>query len=105
MHLRDYILPGWVDFKIKRKKNLGVKKVLLLSLDRLALPPIEGRKNLLCVDANDNLLWVAELPTEIYDSYVDMNFRNGVIHAESSNSFVAEIDPETGIILRTYMVK
>lgn len=106
MKLQDYNLLNWKEGKkITRQKRLENKRILLLSIDRTIGPPSQGRKNLLAVDVDDNILWVAELPTEMYDSYYEMKYENEVIYGRSSNSFVAEIDPDTGRILKKYMVK
>lgn len=104
MKLNDYKLINWTK-KITRQKKVGDHKILLLSLDRNIGPPLEGRKNLLAIDKDDNILWIADLPTEGYDSYYEMKYEDGVIKARSSNSHIAEIDPETGKILKKYMVK
>ena len=105
MKLLEYNLKDWKENKIKRRKKIGDITILLLSIDRTISPPKEGRKNLLCVDMDDNIIWIADLPTEMYDSYHDMKFNNGIILAYSSNSFMAEISPRTGEILKKYMVK
>lgn len=105
MKLNAYNLLDWKDGKIKRKKKIGDKIILLLSIDRSVGPSIEGRKNLLAINDDDEIIWVADLPTEVYDSYIDMKYMNGIIRAESSNSFVSEIDPNTGIVLKKYMIK
>lgn len=103
MKLKEYSLDGWLNFKIKRKKKINNITVLLLSLKGLS--PREGRKNLLAIDEGSNIQWIAELPTSIYDSYYDMKYENGIIYAKSSNSFISEITPETGVIVKSYMVK
>ena len=104
MKLEEYNLSNW-NYKVRRQKKIGDNRILLLSLDRSVSPPIEGRKNLLAVDVNNNIIWIADLPTEVYDSYYDMRYEDGIIRAESSNSYIAEIDPKTGNILKKYMVK
>ena len=103
MKLSEYSLENWSDNKIRRKKVLGDKQILLLSLKGLS--PEEGSKNLLAVDSNDNILWIADLPTEVYDSYYEMRYADGVIYGRSSNSHMAEINPDTGEIIKAYMVK
>ena len=105
MKLKDYRLTNWKENRIKRQKRIADKYVLLLSIDRTLAPPKEGRKNLLAVDKDDNILWIAELPTKINDSYVEMKYLDGVIKAESSNSFISEIDPDNGKIIKKYMAK
>lgn len=105
MKLDDYKLLGWKEKRITRQKKLKDKVILLLSLDRTVDPPEEGRKNLLAIDSEDNIIWIADLPTKFYDSYYEMKFDNGTIYARSSNSFISEIHPETGKILKKYMVK
>jgi len=103
MKLNDYIVENWNSGKIKRQKKLGDKRILLLSLKGVS--PRKGSKNLLAVDRDNNVLWTAELPTELYDSYYDMKYENGIIYGRSSNSYIAEINPDTGEILKKYMVK
>lgn len=103
MKLNNYILPNWNDGKIKRTKKISDFKILLLSLNGLSSK--EGSKNLLAVDNNDNILWIAELPTEMYDSYYEMKYEQGVIKAKSSNSFLVVVNPETGSIINKYMIK
>ena len=105
MKLIEYNLLGWKENKITRQKKFGNKKILLLSLDRTIGPPEEGRKNLLAIDEENNIVWIADLPTEVYDSYYEMKFDDGIIYGRSSNSFISEINPETGEILKKYMVK
>lgn len=105
MKLNTYNLSGWKEGKIKRQKKIGDKRILLLSIDRTVYPPIEGRKNLIAINEEDEIIWIAALPTEVYDSYIEMKYINGIIRAESSNSFVSEINPDTGVIINMYMVK
>lgn len=105
MNLKDYNLIGLKKGIYRRQKKINNIKIVLLSLDRQSSVPKEGRKNLLAINTDDEILWIAELPTEVYDSYIDMKYVDGFIRAESSNSFVSEIDPKTGLIIRKYMVK
>lgn len=105
MKLIEYNLLGWKENKITRQKKFGSKKILLLSLDRTIGPPEEGRKNLLAIDEQNNIIWIADLPTEAYDSYYEMKFDNGIVYGRSSNSHIAEINPETGEIMKSYMIK
>lgn len=103
MKLEDYKLTNWNEGKFKRKKGFENFTVLLLSTK--GVPPREGEKNLLAVNKANEIIWIADLPTEVYDSYIEMKYINGIIRAESSNSFVSEINPDTGIIMNMYMVK
>lgn len=105
MKLSDYNLPYWKDSRISKKKKIGCRKILLLSIDRRASPPEEGRKNLLAVNDDDEILWIADLPTSLYDSYYQMEIKDGVIYATSSNGLMVEIDPDTGFIIKTYLVR
>ncbi|PKP12734.1 MAG: hypothetical protein CVU08_09005 [Bacteroidetes bacterium HGW-Bacteroidetes-3] len=105
MKLEDYNLPSWKEGKFRRQKRIDKYRILLLSIDRTVPPPREGRKNLIAVDEFDNIIWIADLPTEIYDSYYEMKYKDGVIYGRSSNSHIAEIDPITGKILKKYMVR
>ena len=105
MNIKEYNLEGLKKGIFKRQKKLNNIKILLLSLDRTILPPEEGRKNLLAVNNEDEILWIAELPTNVYDSYNDMKYVDGIIRAYSSNSYVSEINPKTGKIIKKYMIK
>ncbi len=60
---------------------------------------------MLAVNEQDEVLWIAELPTEVYDSYTEMKYVDGIIRTESPNSFVSEISPDSGKILKKYLVK
>lgn len=105
MKLQEYTFAGIKVGVVRRRKKFGDNTILLLSSDTSLIPPDEGQKNLISVDKNDTVLWVAELPTSFGDVYVEMKFVDPVIIAESSNSFVAEIDPISGKTIRKYMVK
>ncbi len=34
---------------------------------------------MLAVNEQDEVLWIAELPTEVYDSYTEMKYVDGII--------------------------
>jgi len=105
MKLIDYGYPYWKGGKIKRQKTFKEKRIVLLSVKGVLDIREKGLRNLLSVDKDDNIIWIADLPTEIYDCYYDMKFENGIIYAYSSNSFMSEINPETGKIIKSYMIK
>lgn len=100
MNLIDYKkdLPCWTG-KFRRKKQLEDKRILLLSTK--GMPPEEGERNLIAIDKDENILWIAELPDKdrLYDSYFNMKYKDGIIQAESSSHYV-DIDAETGKILK-----
>ena len=56
MKLEDYRLANWKDNKIERQKKVADKRILLLSIDRTILPLKEGRKKLLAVDKENNVV-------------------------------------------------
>lgn len=103
MKLTEYNLKNWTKSKVKSTITVDKKRILLLSLDCSA--PIDGSKNIVAIDSENNVLWIADLPTEVYDIYYDMWLENGILYGRSSNSHIAEIDPKTGKIIKKYMVK
>lgn len=106
MKLDSYSPRWWYDKNIERELTFKRGRILLLALDdSYDKSDRSGDKNLLAVNSENNIIWIAGLPTEVYDSYYDIWFENGVLFARSSNSHVAEINPETGEILKAYMVK
>ncbi|MER3329065.1 MAG: hypothetical protein RIF34_05750 [Candidatus Kapaibacterium sp.] len=101
--LHEYTLNNRNKLKIAKKISIGDRQILLLNLKEP--PPLEGCKNILSVDLDCNILWVADLPTEVYDSYYDIWLENGIIFGRSSNSIISEIEPSTGVLQKKYMVK
>jgi len=104
MKLSEYKIPDWKG-KIQRKIQYDQNYILLLSIDRKVSPPKGGRKNLICVNKESNILWVAELTSPLYDSYYEIHCENEILYATSSNGFIAEINPVTGNMIRQYMFK
>lgn len=64
-----------------------------------------GSKNIIAIDENENIIWIADLPTEVYDSYYEMKYERDLILGRSSNSHIAEIEPQTGKVVKKYLVK
>ena len=71
MKLRDYNLLHWKKNDIAKTLTIETFKILLLNIDMTLMPPKEGRKNLIAIDINDEIIWVAELPKLPYTSYSD----------------------------------
>ncbi len=99
MRLFDYELKDWKNRKIQKRIKLKSNLIVLLSIDRTVIPPVEGRKNLLLIDSNDDVIWVADLPSEKFDSYYDMCNKKGVLNAHSSNGLSVNIDINSGELI------
>ncbi len=99
MRLCDYELKDWKNRKIQKRIKLKSNLIVLLSIDRTVIPPVEGRKNLLLIDSNDDVIWVADLPSEKFDSYYDMCYKKGVLNAHSSNGLSVNIDINSGKLI------
>ncbi len=56
MKLRDYKVKDWDRRSILGTIDIGVMKIILLKLDLTVLPKREGRKNLLAIDKEDNIV-------------------------------------------------
>ncbi len=106
MKLDSYAPKWWYDKIVDKELSFNGCRILLLALDdSYDKSEREGDKNLVSVNSDNEIIWIAGLPTEVYDSYCDIWFENGVLLARSSNSHIAEIDPEIGKILKAYMVR
>lgn len=105
MLLQDYEIDGVKNLPIQKEIAFEKNTILLFALDRTVLPPEDGRKNIISLDGENTICWIAELPTAVYDSYNDMWMEGDVLCARSSNSYIAEIDPKSGKIHKKYMIK
>jgi hypothetical protein len=106
MKLKGYKLENWNKYKFSKTINLGEINLLLLEIDNNKLPPSEGLCNLILVDSNENIIWIAKLPTKnSYDLYFDMDFKENKLLGWTSNSMICEIDIKTGEILNNRIIK
>ncbi len=76
----------------------GKNIVLFRPLSEKELPK-EGDKNLIAFDSKNKIIWIADLPSEPYDSYFRIKFDSNKLIAWSSNSFLVEIDLKTGKVV------
>lgn len=106
MKLKEYLLPGWNGKNIEKEIAINNIIIKLLGINLSIDPPEEGRRNLVAVDEYDNIIWIANLPSEqkIYGFYGQIVYENGILKAWCG-SFYCEIDPNDGKILAEEFVK
>jgi hypothetical protein len=104
MKLKDYNLLHWKGNQINKKITIRGTTILLLELDMTLMPPEEGRKNLIAVDTNETIIWIADLPKVPYASYHDMKIMDENFYAWAGSQ-LCEIDIKTGKIIKEKFVK
>ena len=106
MKLTEYKIDAWDNQTILETLKFESYFILLLKIDETKLPIKEGIKNLLAVDLNYNIKWVANLPKgeEIYSYYDEIKLKNDKLQA-LCNSHLALIDPLTGNIVSEQFIK
>jgi hypothetical protein len=99
--LQDWIYPE-IEFEVSKNDLI----VLLLKLDRTKMPPEVGRRNLIGVDKNGKIIWIAPLPKSysLYGSYREVNVKEDTIEA-FCGSTLCEISLKTGKILSERFIK
>ena len=78
------------------------KKILLLHLANMVGLKEAGRRNLICVDPSNNIVWIAEAPKtgrSIGWYKDDFNIQNNKLIGSYGGSVFVEIDPSNGLIL------
>lgn len=106
MKLKDYKLRGWEDKRVEKEINFPDITIKLLFIQFISNPPKEGRRNLVAVDANDEIKWIANIPNSypMYGSYQDIRLKNKLLEAWCGSIYCI-IDPFTGNILSERFVK
>lgn len=106
MKLKNYKLKGWDGLKIEMEINFHTLTIKLLAIDFIDDPPKEGRRNLLAVDSNNEIQWIADIPESypMYGSYQDMRLSNELLEAWCGSIYCI-IDPFNGKILSEKFVK
>jgi hypothetical protein len=106
MKLKEYKIDAWDNQTILETLKFDSYLILLLKIDETKLPIRESIKNLLSVDLNYNIKWVANLPKgeEIYAYYDEIKMKDDKVQA-LCNSHIAIIDPLTGVIVNEQFVK
>ncbi len=89
----------WNKRNIIEKLEIKNKTILLLEPKTIKFGNEDEDRNLIAIDANNELLWEAELPSSPNDSYFKMTLKDSLLKAYSSNSFMVQLDVDTGRIL------
>jgi len=106
MKLTEYKIDAWDNQAILETLRFESYLILLLKIDETKLPIKEGIKNLLAVDLNYNIKWIANLPKgeEIYAYYDEIKMKDDKLQA-LCNSHLAIIDPLSGDIVSEQFIK
>jgi hypothetical protein len=106
MKLQDYKLTDWDNEEIEQEIKWNDIKIILLKLKFIDNPPVEGSRNLLAIDKEGNIVWIAKIPKMhgIYGSYGQIELSSNILLAWCG-SIYCEIDPQTGKILKEQFVK
>jgi hypothetical protein len=68
MKLKDYCLSSGVDLFSSFKALIMYNDSKIILLDYKKDLPTNGVKNLVCIDNQyENIIWIADLPTKLYD--------------------------------------
>jgi hypothetical protein len=101
-----YNLKNWNKFRFIKKIDIGDLSIILLEIDANLYPTKKGHRNLIAIDKNEDIVWIAELPNNgNYDSYFNIDFKDETLLAWTSNSSLCEIDSKTGKILNYKFIK
>ncbi len=92
-------------YPVKMRLEQGDISYVLLSMNENAAIPRESVSNLIAIDQNNNVVWVAEPPTTKYDIYWKIYFEDGKLLALSRLSILFEIDKTSGSILMSRLIK
>jgi hypothetical protein len=106
MKLSEYKLRGWSYKKLDKQLAIGDKHVLLLSVDTTNLGFKGLLKNLIAVDKEENILWIANLPTGFTLGYVYNDIQYDGEHLKAwMKDLVCEIDTNTGRIIAEELIR
>ncbi len=98
MKLQEYKLENWLNKEVKTTIEFEQFKVLLLRVNDTKIPPIKGLRNLLAVDWEQNILWIANTPAnEQYGYYQGLSYSGNILRG-ISGSTLCEINPLDGTI-------
>ena len=106
MKLCDYNLRGWHYKQIKSQINFADKSILLLKVDLSGLGYKGLLKNLLAIDPDENIIWIAQIPKGFTLSYLydAMLYEDKKLMVWRGDLY-CEIDPESGQILKELEIR
>lgn len=106
MKLNDYKLKHLMSNSVLKSIDFGEIRVVLLNVHVKEFVPIEGIKNLLAIDPLQNIVWIADLPSNnrMYSAYQDIEKKGEELLAWSG-SFLCTLDIKSGVITDERFVK
>jgi hypothetical protein len=101
LKLSEYNLRGWKYFDVAKSTRINSNlSVLLLNVDLTILGGKGNLKNLVAIDNNENIIWIAQIPNgfTLKHVFTDLEYEGDVLKAWRGNLY-CEIDIETGNVL------
>jgi hypothetical protein len=101
MKLAELQLTEW-DQTSKSIANLGTFEVLQLNLAKVTGIDVKGRQNLVAVNSDGEVKWVAELPEGNfnYGYFNNFTYKGKKLKGWYGGSIYVEVDVETGKIVK-----
>ncbi len=101
MKLAEFKLAEW-DKSFKSVADLGSFEILQLNLVKVTGFSSIGRQNLIAVDRDENIKWVAELPigNHDYGYFNSFVYKGHKLKGWYGGSIFIEIDVQTGKIVK-----
>ncbi|PRD46134.1 hypothetical protein [Sphingobacterium haloxyli] len=104
MKLSEYALKNWNGRNIITTISFKEIKILLLDVNQNMIT-WELLKNLLAIDSNGNIVWIADLPdSEMFGYYLEIKLNENQLLAWIGGT-LCTIDPNTGELLKQQFVK
>lgn len=104
MKLSEYKLKNWNARSVTTTLFFKDIKIVLLDINK-NIATFELLKNLLAIDSDNNILWIADVPdNEMYGYYLHIEIKNDLLIA-LMGSTLCTIDPDTGNLLKQQFVK
>ena len=87
--------------------DLSNGKIIVLNLINIVGMQIEGRRNLIFIDSNDEVIWVAEAPLLGRESgwYQKVVFENNKLKGWYGGSVLVEINLDNGKVMEEEFIK
>lgn len=104
MKLSEYALKNWNGRDVITTISFNDISILLLGVNQNTVT-WELLKNLVAIDSNRNIVWIADLPdSEIFGYYLEIKLNEDQLLAWIGST-LCTIDPNTGELLKQQFVK
>lgn len=106
MRLEEYQLQNWNGRDISASVAFDDLSILLLTLFKEPMLERRGHRNLVAINSNGQIVWVADLPGigSSYSFFNEIQMREGKLWAWAGSALCI-VDPGNGNILEEHFVK